>query len=145
MEEGGADMILVYNSGRYRMAGRGSLAGMMPYGDANETVLNMVGLCAILGYPPPSIALPLLYGQDTMSHLPRLSSLLTAFSGGRNPQHRHSHPRPRWRLRHRPLSPHPFLPAPTPIPRFLRYPELSHSRPHRRHLPRQPRSHRDVV
>ena len=48
MEEGGADMIIVYNSGRYRMAGRGSLAGMMPYGDANATVLDMVGLFTIL-------------------------------------------------------------------------------------------------
>src|SRR5213080_4520551 len=33
-EAGGADLIIIYNSGRYRMAGRGSLAGMMPYGDA---------------------------------------------------------------------------------------------------------------
>ena len=35
-------MIIVYNSGRYRMAGRGSLAGMMPYGDANAVVLDLV-------------------------------------------------------------------------------------------------------
>lgn len=34
-EAGGADLIIIYNSGRYRMAGRGSLAGLMPYGDAN--------------------------------------------------------------------------------------------------------------
>jgi len=40
-EEGGADLIVIYNSGRYRMAGRGSLAGMMPYGDANGVVLEM--------------------------------------------------------------------------------------------------------
>jgi predicted TIM-barrel enzyme len=40
-EEGGADLIIIYNSGRYRMAGRGSLAGMMPYGDANGVVLDM--------------------------------------------------------------------------------------------------------
>jgi predicted TIM-barrel enzyme len=40
-EDGGADLIIVYNSGRYRMAGRGSLAGMMPYGDANAIVLEM--------------------------------------------------------------------------------------------------------
>ena len=40
-EEGGADLIVVYNSGRYRMAGRGSLAGMMPYGDANGIVVEM--------------------------------------------------------------------------------------------------------
>ena len=40
-EAGGADMIIIYNSGRYRMAGRGSLAGLMPYGDANAIVLDM--------------------------------------------------------------------------------------------------------
>ncbi|MDQ1329098.1 MAG: hypothetical protein QG641_2387, partial [Candidatus Poribacteria bacterium] len=40
-EMGGADIIIIYNSGRYRMAGRGSLAGMMPYGDANAIVVEM--------------------------------------------------------------------------------------------------------
>ena len=40
-EDGGADLLVVYNSGRYRMAGRGSLAGLMPYGDANAIVLDM--------------------------------------------------------------------------------------------------------
>jgi predicted TIM-barrel enzyme len=41
VEAGGADIIVIYNSGRFRMAGRGSLAGMMPYGDANEIVIDM--------------------------------------------------------------------------------------------------------
>src|SRR6516164_1495438 len=40
-EAGGIDLIIIYNSGRYRMAGRGSLAGMMPYGDANQVVMEM--------------------------------------------------------------------------------------------------------
>jgi len=40
-EAGGTDLIIIYNSGRYRMAGRGSLAGLMPYGDANAIVLEM--------------------------------------------------------------------------------------------------------
>jgi predicted TIM-barrel enzyme len=40
-ESGGADLIIIYNSGRYRMAGRGSLAGLMPYGDANAIVMDM--------------------------------------------------------------------------------------------------------
>jgi predicted TIM-barrel enzyme len=40
-EAGGIDLIVVYNSGRFRMAGRGSLAGMMPYGDANAIVMDM--------------------------------------------------------------------------------------------------------
>lgn len=42
-EAGGIDLIVIYNSGRYRMAGRGSLAGLMPYGDANAIVLEMAG------------------------------------------------------------------------------------------------------
>ncbi|PZN09273.1 MAG: hypothetical protein DIU69_08890 [Bacillota bacterium] len=40
-ELGGIDLIIIYNSGRYRMAGRGSLAGLMPYGDANAIVVEM--------------------------------------------------------------------------------------------------------
>lgn len=40
-ERGGVDLIIIYNSGRYRMAGRGSLAGLMPYGDANAIVVEM--------------------------------------------------------------------------------------------------------
>jgi predicted TIM-barrel enzyme len=40
-EAGGADLIVIYNSGRFRMAGRGSLAGLMPYGDANQIVMEM--------------------------------------------------------------------------------------------------------
>jgi predicted TIM-barrel enzyme len=40
-EAGGADLIIIYNSGRYRMAGRGSLSGMLPYGDANAIVVDM--------------------------------------------------------------------------------------------------------
>ena len=40
-EAGGIDLIVVYNSGRYRMAGRGSMAGLMPYGNANEIVCEM--------------------------------------------------------------------------------------------------------
>ena len=40
-QDGGADLIIIYNSGRYRMAGRGSLAGLLPYGDANAIVMEM--------------------------------------------------------------------------------------------------------
>ncbi|MEU3709940.1 phosphoenolpyruvate hydrolase family protein [Streptomyces catenulae] len=40
-EAGGIDLLIVYNSGRYRMAGRGSLAGLLPYGDANAVVVDM--------------------------------------------------------------------------------------------------------
>jgi predicted TIM-barrel enzyme len=40
-EAGGIDLIVIYNSGRFRMAGRGSMAGLMPYGDANAIVIEM--------------------------------------------------------------------------------------------------------
>jgi predicted TIM-barrel enzyme len=42
-ERGGVDLIIIYNSGRFRMAGRGSASGMMPYGDANAIVVEMAG------------------------------------------------------------------------------------------------------
>ena len=47
VEKAGADLIIIYNSGRFRMAGRGSLAGMMPYGDANAVVLDMVSVLTV--------------------------------------------------------------------------------------------------
>ncbi|KAL1392258.1 TIM-barrel signal transduction protein-domain-containing protein [Phyllosticta capitalensis] len=67
IEQGGGDLIVIYNSGRFRMAGRGSLAGLMPYGSANQTVLEMTreihpilshtpllaGLCATDPFLPP--------------------------------------------------------------------------------------------
>src|SRR5471030_1338249 len=40
-EAGGVDLLVIYNSGRFRMAGRGSLAGMLPYGDANAIMMEM--------------------------------------------------------------------------------------------------------
>ncbi len=40
-EAGGIDLIIIYNSGRFRMAGRGSMSGLMPYGDANHIVMDM--------------------------------------------------------------------------------------------------------
>jgi predicted TIM-barrel enzyme len=40
-ESGGADLVIIYNSGRYRMAGRAPLGGLMPYGDANTIVVEM--------------------------------------------------------------------------------------------------------
>lgn len=42
-ERGGVDLIIIYNSGRFRMAGRGSAAGLLPYGDANAIVVEMAG------------------------------------------------------------------------------------------------------
>ena len=44
-EAGGIDLIVIYNSGRYRMAGRGSLAGLLAYGNANEIVSRWRARC----------------------------------------------------------------------------------------------------
>lgn len=55
-EVGGADLVVVYNSGRFRMAGRGSLAGLMPYADANAVVLDMAREIATVVEDVPLIA-----------------------------------------------------------------------------------------
>ena len=53
IEEGGADLLIIYNSGRYRMAGRGSCAGVLSYSDANAVVLEMAGeVLPIVKYTP---------------------------------------------------------------------------------------------
>ncbi len=52
-EAGGIDLIVIYNSGRFRMAGRGSLAGLMPYGDANAIVMEMAReVLTVVGHTP---------------------------------------------------------------------------------------------
>ncbi len=52
-EAGGIDLLVIYNSGRFRMAGRGSLSGMMPYGDANGIVMEMAReVLPIVGHTP---------------------------------------------------------------------------------------------
>src|SRR5688500_20375392 len=52
-EAGGIDLIVIYNSGRYRMAGRGSLDGLMAYGNANEIVLGMAsGALPVVKHTP---------------------------------------------------------------------------------------------
>lgn len=48
IEAGDGDLIVVYNSGRFRMAGCGSLCGMMPYGNANDAVVDMVRFIPLL-------------------------------------------------------------------------------------------------
>ena len=55
-EAGGIDLIVIYNSGRFRMAGHGSLAGLMPYGDANAIVLEMAGEVLPVARRTPVIA-----------------------------------------------------------------------------------------
>lgn len=55
IEQGGGDLIIIYNSGRYRMAERGSLAGLMPYGNANDVVLDMVSLASLHARGPMQV------------------------------------------------------------------------------------------
>ncbi|KAL8747017.1 MAG: hypothetical protein Q9190_001057 [Brigantiaea leucoxantha] len=70
IEKGGADLILVYNSGRFRMAGRGSLAGMMPYGDANAIVVEMVGALPLILLSIPGIRPGKMYNIEAREVLP---------------------------------------------------------------------------
>src|SRR3954466_11507800 len=55
-EAAGIDLIVVYNSGRYRMAGRGSLAGLMPYGNANQIVKELAREVLPAGRHTPVLA-----------------------------------------------------------------------------------------
>jgi predicted TIM-barrel enzyme len=55
-EAGGIDLIVIYNSGRFRMAGHGSLAGLMPYGDANAIVLEMANEVLPVAQKTPVLA-----------------------------------------------------------------------------------------
>jgi predicted TIM-barrel enzyme len=83
-EAGGADLIIIYNSGRYRMAGRGSLAGLMPYGDANQIVLDMAG--EVLPVVRDTPVLAGVCGTDPFRLMPRFLDRLaeTGFSGVQN-------------------------------------------------------------
>jgi predicted TIM-barrel enzyme len=75
-EAGGADLIIIYNSGRYRMAGRGSLAGLMPYGDANAIVLEMGG--EVLPVVRDTPVLAGVCGTDPFRLMPRFLDELAA-------------------------------------------------------------------
>ena len=55
-ENGGIDLIVIYNSGRYRMAGRGSLSGLMAYGNANEIVMEMAHEVLTVAQSTPVLA-----------------------------------------------------------------------------------------
>ena len=83
-EAGGADLIIIYNSGRYRMAGRGSLAGLMPYGDANAIVVDMVG--EVLPVVRDTPVLAGVCGTDPFRLMPRFLDQLAAigFAGVQN-------------------------------------------------------------
>src|SRR6201988_2128725 len=83
-EAGGVDLIVIYNSGRYRMAGRGSLAGLMPYGDANAIVLEMAGEVLPVVREVPVLAG--VCGTDPFRLMPRFLDQLAegGFSGVQN-------------------------------------------------------------
>src|SRR5947199_9566343 len=83
-EEGGADLIIINNSGRYRMAGRGSLAGLMPYGDANAIVMEMAGEVLPVVRDVPVLAG--VCGTDPFRLMPRFLDELAAagFAGVQN-------------------------------------------------------------
>src|SRR5580698_3582878 len=68
-EAGGADLIIIYNSGRYRMAGRGSLAGLLAYGDANQIVVEMGR--EVLPIVDHSPVLAGVHGTDPFRIMPR--------------------------------------------------------------------------
>ena len=83
-EAGGIDLIVIYNSGRYRMAGRGSLAGLMAYGNANEIVLEMAREVLPVVKSTPVLAGvngtdPFLIAEDFLSRISQLG-----FSGIQN-------------------------------------------------------------
>src|SRR5215831_20666953 len=83
-EAGGIDLIIVYNSGRFRMAGRGSLSGLMPYGDANQIVLDMAReVLPVVNHTP---VLAGVCGTDPFRVMPRFLREIQAagFSGVQN-------------------------------------------------------------
>ena len=83
-EAGGADLIIIYNSGRFRMAGRGSLAGLMPYGDANAIVVDMAR--EVLPVVSDTPVLAGVCGTDPFRSMPRFLDELRemGFAGVQN-------------------------------------------------------------
>ncbi|YCI29927.1 phosphoenolpyruvate hydrolase family protein [Erwinia sp. PK3-005] len=83
-EAGGIDLIVIYNSGRYRMAGRGSLAGLLAYGNANEIVVDMAK--EVLPVVKKTPVLAGVNGTDPFCHFDKFLDDLKAlgFSGVQN-------------------------------------------------------------
>ena len=83
-EAGGVDLIVIYNSGRYRMAGRGSLSGLMPFGDANGIVMEMASeVLTVVKHTP---VLAGVCGTDPFRQMPLFLRQVEAagFSGVQN-------------------------------------------------------------
>ncbi|MGD9734380.1 MAG: phosphoenolpyruvate hydrolase family protein [Solirubrobacterales bacterium] len=83
-EAGGVDLIIIYNSGRYRMAGRGSAAGLLPYGDANQIVVEMAAEVLPVVHRAPVLAG--VCGTDPFRQMPIFLEQLKqmGFSGVQN-------------------------------------------------------------
>jgi len=83
-EAGGIDLIVIYNSGRYRMAGHGSLAGLLPYGDANAVVMEMAN--EVLPVVKKAPVLAGVCGTDPMRLMPKFLEQVKAvgFAGVQN-------------------------------------------------------------
>src|ERR1700727_1178602 len=83
-EAAGVDLIIIYNSGRYRMAGRGSLSGLMPYGDANAIVMDMAKEVLTVVQDTPVLAG--VCGTDPFRQMPLFLQEVAAagFSGVQN-------------------------------------------------------------
>ncbi|BCS24007.1 TIM-barrel enzyme family protein [Aspergillus puulaauensis] len=84
VEAGGGDLIIIYNSGRFRMAGHGSLAGLMPYSNANEVVVEMASEVLPVVQHTPVIAG--VCGTDPLKDMPRFLAQLRdlGFAGVQN-------------------------------------------------------------
>ncbi|KAK8137922.1 hypothetical protein PG984_001302 [Apiospora sp. TS-2023a] len=84
IENGGGHLIIIYNSGRFRMAGRGSLAGLMPYGDANKIVVEMAS--EVLPIVKSTPVLAGVCGTDPFREMPYFLAQLKSmgFSGVQN-------------------------------------------------------------
>lgn len=83
-QAGGVDLLIIYNSGRFRMAGRGSLAGLMPYGDANGVVMEMAS--EVLPVVRDTPVLAGVCGTDPFRLMPQFLDQVAAagFSGVQN-------------------------------------------------------------
>jgi len=83
-EAGGIDLIVIYNSGRYRMAGHGSLSGLMPYGSANDVVMEMAN--EVLPVVKKTPVLAGVCGTDPMRLMDRFLDRIKAvgFAGVQN-------------------------------------------------------------
>ncbi|KAL2850137.1 TIM-barrel-protein domain-containing protein [Aspergillus pseudoustus] len=84
VESGGGDLIIIYNSGRFRMAGHGSLAGLMPYSNANAVVVEMASEVLPIVKHTPVIAG--VCGTDPFKHMPSFLKQLAelGFAGVQN-------------------------------------------------------------